>query len=228
MDCVSSVKYLGVHLDCKLDYSIHTTKTAAKVKKCIGFIFRSCRRVLPPKLLCHLYCSLFRVILLYSCEVSYPVCITNRIQLERVQKYACRLFLSNFDRDTSYTQLCTALNLVPIWHTVFTKRLILMHQYVHSIRHFPRGVFTMVSHSTQRRSARSNHSFAIQIPKSSCKRYSSSPFIVSAVAYNHLAQDCVSLNLNCFKTAVSDPHLRDIILFKTANSSSKIISVIDI
>ena len=225
---MSQVKYLGVILDESLDYSIHAALTAARVKKSTGFVVRTCRRVMSRKSLCHLFSALLRVLLLYAVEVVYPINTSDRIKLERCQKYALRLILGCFSHDVSYGSLCSRTGFAAIYHTVFTKRLYLIHAYVYGFRHFPSGVIVLLNNSNRRSSNRSNHSCAIFIPKCSISRFSNSAFVVSCVAYNCLPSDTVLLSSSRFKSQIALQSTFEFILHKIANFNSKIVTIIGI
>ena len=120
---------------------------------------------MPISSLANIFKIMMRVLLLYACEVSYPINVADRVRLERSQKFACKLFLRNFDYNTSYLDLYSGQNLQPLWHTVFTRRLSLIHAYILSARHFPPGFLVLLRDSAQRSSARTNHNNTIILPR---------------------------------------------------------------
>lgn len=225
---VDSVKYLGVILDSNLDYSLNSIAVASRVKKHIGYIHRTCRRVFLPTTLSSMFKILLRVVLLYATEPTYPINIKDRVRLERVQKFACRLFLGNWNRHTPYLALYTPLNLTPLWHTVFTRRLILIHSYVLGCRHIPPNIINLISNSNIRSSHRTNHTNALLIPKYKLNRSVCSSFITSISAYNLLPLHVVSLNIKQFRIAIIDQSLFNSILNKLKSNSSKIVTVLNV
>jgi hypothetical protein len=52
--------------------------------------------------------------LFYAIEVWYPAGEKHKKQIEKVNKYACRLLTNNFSRDVSYEELTTKLGWKPI------------------------------------------------------------------------------------------------------------------
>lgn len=88
-----SVKYLGVHLDTKLNWSKHTEITRSKGIKAMGalspiFNRKSC---LSPATKLSIYCTLIRPCLTYACPVWSGTCKTNYTRLQVVQNKAVKI-----------------------------------------------------------------------------------------------------------------------------------------
>lgn len=220
-------KYLGVVLDNKLTYSSHTQITCTKVKKFAGYLYRVLHKGVSPKTLAIIYKSLLRVCLLYCCDVVYPINKGDRLRLEKCQKYVCRLFNRNWDHNFPYVKLMAPLNLVPLWQSVFTRRLCMIHGYVHNYRHCPPILFTLVKNSNTRFSNRLNHEYCIKIPQTLHPRFISSPFVCSAVAFNALPADIVLLSKCAFKTKCEDRVFIDYFLVLSQHSSAPVVYIID-
>ena len=224
----SNVKYLGVTLDDHLTYSVHTQNQCAKLKKQFGYIYRQLRRCVSRKSLVSIYTSLIRVSLLYACEVTYPVNVHDCKQLEKVQRYACRLITGNFAQDYPYTSLLSDLKLRSLWQTVFTRRLTLLHSYISGYRYKANGLIIMLRDSNTRSSTRFNHSNAILIPTFKFDTLAKSPLVSTATAYNLLPSNITLLNKQKFKSAVSKAPIISDILSKVENLRSQIVHKVNL
>ena len=130
--------------------------------------------------------------LLYCCESTYPTRVSDRICLDRVQKYCARLFLRDFRRDVSYSDLLSRLNWEPLYRSVFSRRLLLVHSYVIHTRQCPPDSIKLLLHSDTR-SSRRNPINTIVVPRYNTVRYAHSAFAASVSAYNMLPSECTSV-----------------------------------
>lgn len=113
---VSSVKDLGVVLDCKLSFAEHISYIVSKASKVLGFVFRVAKDFRQTSCLKALYCSLVRSILEYCSVVWAPFYQNGNERIEKVQRkftrYALR-YIPPIDplNPPSYEDRCNALGL---------------------------------------------------------------------------------------------------------------------
>ena len=87
LECVSSYKYLGVHISSDLSWSQHTQHVCMKAVKMIGLLYRNYYQHLPDTMLFQLYMSLVRPHLEYAAAIWSPS-QSDKLLLEKVQKFA--------------------------------------------------------------------------------------------------------------------------------------------
>lgn len=93
VDRVSSIKDLGVTIDCKLNFSEHISTTTAKAFAVLGFIRRNAADFDDVYVLKTLYSSLVRSILEYAVPVWAPYQELHMARIERVQRSFVRFAL---------------------------------------------------------------------------------------------------------------------------------------
>lgn len=93
LDRVTSIKDLGVIMDCKLSFNEHITTTAAKAFAVLGFIRRNACEFRDVYALKTVYCALVRSILEYAVQIWAPYHETHIARLERVQRCFVRFAL---------------------------------------------------------------------------------------------------------------------------------------
>ena len=91
LECVSSYKYLGVHISSDLSWSQHTQHVCMKAKKMIGLLYRNYYQHLPNTMLLQLYKSLIRPHLEYAAAIWSPSSQSDKLLLEKVQRFALRM-----------------------------------------------------------------------------------------------------------------------------------------
>ena len=84
LECVSSYKYLGVHISSDLSWSQHTQHVCMKAKKMIGLLYRNYYQHLPDTMLLQLYKSLVRPHLEYVAAIWCPSSQSDKLLLEKV------------------------------------------------------------------------------------------------------------------------------------------------
>ncbi len=196
IDCVSEAKYLGVTLDCKLDYSVNTAKKVTAVKKSIGYTARVFRKSVPVKSLILLYISLFRSVLLYASESCFPSFKKDRLKLERCQFFALKCVFRDYKND--YKTLLFKAKLKPLYDLVFRFKMCLLHKYVCQPDVFPFMRFN-ADVSNSRLMMRNRHSRQLYVPHCNLSRYNSSSYILMSKAYNCLPNSLVVLPFKKFK-----------------------------
>ena len=125
---------------------------------------------------------LYKYALYFSIESCFPTRMSDRYELEKSQKLCRRLIFNNFRYDTKpLNWIC-----LPIYRTVFHKRLFLLHSYVHQNQHFPPDILTLKTSHSSRVSIRSNHSLSLSVPKCSFDRFLNSALVSTINAFNSL------------------------------------------
>ena len=142
-----------------------------------------------------IYMSLFRSVLLYGTESSYPVFKKDRSKLERCQHFALKCFYHDYH--SSYSTLLSKANLKPLYEIVFRFKLNMLHKYVCYPSIFPLLMFS--ANQNLRRSSRNCHSKDIHLHHSNLSRYSSSSYVLLCKAYNALPDALVCMPLQRFK-----------------------------
>ena len=87
LECVSSYKYLGVHISSDLSWSQHTQHVCMKAKKMIGLLYRNYYQHLPDTMLLQLYKSLVRPHLEYAAAIWSPSSQSDKLLLENVERW---------------------------------------------------------------------------------------------------------------------------------------------
>ena len=88
---VDVYKYLGVLLCRDLSWSPHVDAVCAKSRKILGLLYRRFYQFCNSDVLQQLYISLVRPHLEYACHVWAPHTSKDIIELENVQKFACKM-----------------------------------------------------------------------------------------------------------------------------------------
>ena len=200
---VSTLKYLGIWLDPKLSWSIHSHKAASKGRRAIGAFSRHCRNYVPTPVFCHLYKQVILPSLLYGLTIAYPINVNDCNRFERVQLYAARTASNCFDLPPE--ELMSQLKWKSISKIVQERRLILMHDYHHGVRYLPDGVLLpqndFVGRNTRARHQIQNDcTYDRMFPsRGRCGR----GYFMDAIGlWNNLTNEQIALNKSRFKRFV--------------------------
>ena len=192
IECVNEVKYLGVHLDNRLTFAAHTNKKVAAAKSALGALRRSVKCHLP-SVIKSVYQSIVKPSLLYACTVTYPINITDRYRLERVQSYAAKLVLNRFD--LSYSEMLSNLKWKSIVRTVCERRCITFYKYVHGLRFLPSEYIVVQSSVRTTRQSNSNHSLVVSVPCTKLTRTTKTCLYISSCIWNRLSESVINVNV---------------------------------
>ena len=114
----TTVKYLGIHLDHKLNWVHHVTKTA---EKCINILFAARKMVgdtwgLDPKKLLWIYTAIIRPIITYACLIWVPRLLKNKNRLKPLKKIEnlATLMTTKAYKSTSQDAIKLLLDILPI------------------------------------------------------------------------------------------------------------------
>ena len=136
---VHSYKYLGLNLTPNLSWSNHIHSISTKAKKLVGLLYRRFYRNTDSQSLFQLYLALVRPHTEYASQVWNPHMQKDIDQLERVQKFALRMCVKQWDVD--YTDLLTHFNLPSLANCRRYLSLNTMYEIVHNLVYFPQGIF---------------------------------------------------------------------------------------
>lgn len=119
LDRVTSIKDLGVTINCKLSFDEHINTTISKAFALLGFIRRNAREFRDVYALKALYCSFVRSVLEYAVQVWAPYKVIQKARIERVQRCFVRFALrrlpwSNPRRLPPYEQRSLLFRLEPL------------------------------------------------------------------------------------------------------------------
>ncbi len=179
---VSELVYLGVTFSQNLSFDRHTENVANRAKCLLGALFSVCSG-LPRQQMRYLYMAKIRPVLLYALPVSCPSTKRAWLVLERVNRYACRLLLNDYN--SSYSDLLKALKLCSIQDICIKRQLLLCHQYVYKSHHFPVDLqVPNIDQCARYELRRRCHSYQLAIPDS--VRLSALPIFVAFRAWNVL------------------------------------------
>ena len=157
LECVSSYKYLGVHISSDLSWSQHTQHVCMKAKKMIGLLYRNYYQHLPDTMLLQLYKSLVRPHLEYAAAIWSPSSQSDKLLLEKVQKFALRMVTKCWD--LSYIDLLDKTGVLSLEKRREVARLCLLYKIVNSLCFFDLDVF---SYCTSR--SYHSHPFSLHHP----------------------------------------------------------------
>ena len=154
LECISSYKYLGVHISSDLSWSVHTQQVCMKAKRMIGLLYRNFYKHIPGAMLLQLYKSLVRPHLEYAAAVWSPHLLSDKLRLEKVQKFALRMVTQGWDMN--YTDLLDKTGVLSLQSRREVARLCLLYKIVNCLCYFDLNVFSV-------RTGRSYHSHSLSL-----------------------------------------------------------------
>ena len=131
--------YLGVTLSADLSWDKHIHVLCTKAKKMLGLLYRSFYPNSSASSLLKLYISLIRPLLEYACQVWNPYLTKNIEKLEKVQRFALRLCVKQWDLDYPSLLFISDLPTLAARRKYFS--LCSMFKIVNQLMHFPQDVF---------------------------------------------------------------------------------------
>lgn len=187
LESVSSYKYLGVHISCNLNWTVHTEYIINNANRMLGYLRRNFSTV-PSSVKLILYKTLIRPKLEYAASVWDPMHVKLITALELVQNNSTRFILSNYNRTASITAMKASLSLPSLAARRRFSRLNLFHNiYYHTFLH------DILILSPQYISHRIDHRYKVGIPFCKTKTFSESFLPRTAIEWNHLPADIVSI-----------------------------------
>ena len=135
LERVTSYKYLGVWLTSTLNWSIQVSEVCSRARRQIGFIYRKFYGHANSSTLLQLYLTYVRPLLEYAAPVWDPHHQGLIDSLERVQKFALKLCLR--DWNAGYNSLLQSCNLPTLTHRRQHLKLCFLFQVIHGQFNFP-------------------------------------------------------------------------------------------
>ncbi len=161
LDRVEMLKYLGVLLSHDLTWGEHVQSTCSKARKILGLLYRRFYNNAPGTTLLQLYLSLVRPHLDYASAIRSPYLRKDKVALESVQKFVCRMATRSWD--SSYQDLLELVDLPTLECRRLETRLCLLYKIIYNLCYFDNGVFalrTSHSHHVSTSQPCLNHPFA--------------------------------------------------------------------
>ena len=125
---LESTKFLGVYVDCKLNWKNHIQYLKGKIARGIG-ILKLCRKYFTKSTLVTLYYSFIYPHLFYNLEVWGAACCTHLSCLEKLQKRCIRIITSSrWDAHTA--GLFKTLQILPLSQLYSLKLLVFLYKYL--------------------------------------------------------------------------------------------------
>ena len=199
LEVVSSTKYLGVHIDSKLNFNTHVDTITKKANGTRAFFSRNLHHS-SQKVKEAVYSTFIRPIVEYAATSWDPHTQRNINKLEQVQRSAARFVMGDFERSSSVTAMLDHLKWPSLQERRFQSRLLLMYK----IRHHLVDIHWQ-SYLTQLSTSTRGHSSRFTIPHSSTTVYASSFFPRTIRDWNNLPVDPAAYpSFIAFKSALKD------------------------
>ena len=137
---VKMFKYLGVLLSHDLSWGEHVQSVCSKARKILGLLYGRFYNNAPSNSLVQLYLSLVRLHLDYASAIWSPHVKKDKIALENVQKFACRMATRSWD--SSYQDLLDFVDLPSLECRRLETRLCLLYKIIYKLCYFDDGIIT--------------------------------------------------------------------------------------
>ena len=194
------VQYLGVTFDQKLNWSTTTHVSISKAKRAVGCLRRTVGQFLTINQRKTLVFGKVAPIFTYCLLATYPALKGDRMALERLNRYLCRVVTNNFV--LPYTDLLSRLDRPPIFQEIIERRILLNHKYVHHRRYQPPG---LIRHFDENRAYNlRRHSKAVQIVPATSRHIADSVIETIAKSYNQLRQNLVEKSVYGLKQSITE------------------------
>ena len=157
IEVVDCVKYLGIHLDNKLQFKQHIEMLETKLSRLLGVLYKT-KSFLPNHILKKLYYAFIHSHWTFGLLVWSATSKSNLSKLQRIQNKAIRLLAGAAWRDHA-SPLCAQLNILSLDKLVLLVLASFMHKY--HLQKLPKifdNIFTLVS-SIYSRSTRNSSKY---------------------------------------------------------------------
>ena len=199
LESVSSVKYLRVDVSDDLSWDSHCNRISTKANQTLGFLRRNIKVKSEP-LRSLAYQTLVRPQLEYGSEVWSPHTQVLIDQLESVQRRAARWIKSDYNRNSSVTEMLHSLNLRRLDLRRIDCKLSLFYKIVNNLVEIP--VVNILTPLDRR--SRHNHPLSYRLIQASTDYYKFSYFPRTIFHWNSLPPDIPTLtSVEQFNAAVS-------------------------
>ena len=198
LESVPCARYLGVDISSGLTWNSHIDRVTANANRTLGFIRRNIKTKMP-KVREAAYNSLVRPQLEYASAVWDPHTKVRISQIGQVQQRAARWTASNFDRQSSVTEMVKQLGWRSLEQRRADARLCLFYKVIHGLVAVPLPDY--IHHSN--RISRYCYSMTFRQVSTSTDYYKFSFFPLAIVQWNSLPESVACLqSLDAFKAAV--------------------------
>ena len=199
LEVVSSTKYLGVHIDSKLNFNTHVDTITKKANGTRAFFSRNLHHS-SQKVKEAVYSTFIRPTVEYAASTWDPHTQRNINKLEQVQRSAARFVMGDFERSSSVTAMLNHLKWPSLQERRFQNRLLMMYKIRHHLVDIHWQTYlTQLSTSTR------GHNSRFTIPHSSTTVYARSFFPRTIRDWNNLPVDpAVYPSFIAFKAALKD------------------------
>ena len=188
LESVTSFKYLGVYISSDLSWSEHVKQVCVKAKRVTGLLYRNFYHYVPGPRLLQLYKSLVRPHLEYAAVIWSPHQQSDKLLLERVQKFALRMVTR--DWHLSYPDLLNETGVMSLQSRREVARLCQLYKILNSLCYSDLCVFSVYT-------GRSYHSYPLSLKPLFCRTNSfSHSFVPSTI---HL-WNCLDVSL-CYESS---------------------------
>ena len=185
---VSSVKYLGVHINSDLSWSTHINNICCRARRLTGLLYRQFYNNADTKTLLQLYKTFIRPHLEYCSIVWDPYLSKDTEALEKVQRIGLRICLKKWE-------LLQAINMDSLADRRSRAKLSHLYKIMHDLTDYPDAP---LSHKVRHYDARQENSEQPIVPRARTLQYQRSYFPDSILKWNSLPSEvtaCSSLSL---------------------------------
>jgi hypothetical protein len=175
------IKYLGIQIDSKLDWSKHISNITSRGYSKIGFLRRNLKGC-PSKLRDTAYISLIRPTLEYGCTIWEPHQKSNVQKLEKVQRKAARFVSGLYHPTASVSKMLHDLGWKSLYERRCDQRLVLLYKIINNQAFVQtEGILIPADSRT-----RANHRLKFRHIQSNCQAFKSSFFPATISSWNSL------------------------------------------
>ena len=198
LEVVNSAKYLGLHIDQKLNFNSHVDTTVKKANSVTGFLrrnFRHCNRHIKQAT----YFTYVRPVVEYAATAWDPHTQRNINKIEMVQRRCARYVTGDFSRTSSVTAMLNQLK----WPSLSDRRLQSRLAMLYRIR-FNLVDIAWQSYVSKLTSVTRGHGSRLRTIQCSNDTYASSFFPRTCKDWNSLPEDpACSSSLDAFRLVLS-------------------------
>ena len=148
MESVSCEKDLGMHIDSKLSFETHVTKSVSKANRNLGIIHRSFKQM-GEEVFVNLHKSLVRPHVEYASVVWNPSCIRDQKLTEGVQRRATKLVTTI--SELSYEERLRKLGIPTLQHRRLRTDMLQVFKIVQGVDKIDPGHFFTFANDTRTR-----------------------------------------------------------------------------
>ena len=203
LETVTSAKYLGVHLDSKLNFNHHVDSIVKKAKSTRAFFSRNLSHT-SQRVKEAVYTTFIRPSVEYAATAWDPHTKRNIDKVEQIQRSSARFVMGDYGRDSSVTTMLEQLGWTSLQHRRLHSRLFMMYKIRYGLVDIPWRRHLTPKHKA---SETRGHDSRFAVPHTSINAYSNSFFPRSIRDWNDLPFDPAAYqSLEAFKVAVRDSH----------------------